>query len=963
MLTSGFTLNFIDFANLTGRTMQDQVVVSGGTLTGVIDGGALGESNTLTGDNQLNTWTLDSLGGGTVTGIPAGFTNIDSVIGNAGADHVILSALFVSGTHVELSGIGGTDGFAGSAFDDPVPFGNTIIGFDNIDEITSSGNTDTLTGANAVSTWTISPGESGTVADDGSGNTVIWNNFDEVTGGTSGDQFDINNVFAGTIDGGDGNDTLNLTTGAGVGILRGGGGAGDTIAGPGDTNAWTVLAIDAGTIDGQSYSEIENLDGGAVNDTFTFNVDVSVAGIDGGAGTDELDFSPLGAAKSLDVGTLTNIERLVDTGEVGDELIGPNTSNTWNIDADGDGDINGILYFGWENLTGGNVDDTFNINESHSGNVAGGTGDDDFNLAATKTFTGTLAGGAGDDDFDFATSSTVLGTVSGGDGDDTFIFANLASINAGTLVALDGGNSDTGSAPGPGDILNFSAWVTAQTVFDGGDGSIPDGSFGAVTDVLVSSNPAEYDNINTIIGNLGGLEGPNQDNTWRVTGTDTGTLNGNVFNDFLLRGNAQKDDFFIEDGGFLSGAIDGGAGFNEFHADSTTEVVTVEVEGARNGEYDAAGLGSFDFTNIDDVFGGSAGITVNVTNSFAGTIDGEGGDDTFNLSDGVTVGVLSGGADNDTLVAIENVSANDWTIDAANGGDLGGLLFDATDGQLFDGMENLVGNTMRDRFAFLDGGSLSGSVGVDGGIGLSTNELDVSSITTQTDATLEVLVSTVNGFAGTVDNGVAVTDFDNINVITGGLATVAANVLTGPNLPGTTFSVTGSGAVTNGANIVGFFNFDNLTGGNDTDFFSLDGGNVAGTIDGGPGVNTLIGATGPNTWDIDGVNSGTLTDDNGANTFVRIQNLTGKGGPIDANDLYDLGGGGSIPTGIIDGLGGTDTIIGQDADTTWNITAANTGDSDDINSFVNIERLTGGDADDEFNLLGLATGTIGTITG
>ena len=159
--------------------------------------------------------------------------------------------------------------------------------------------------------------------------------------------------------------------------------------------------------------------------------------------------------------------------------------------------------------------------------------------------------------------------------------------------------------------------------------------------------------------------------------------------------------------------------------------------------------------------------------------------------------------------------------------------------------------------------------------------------------------------------------------------------------------------MTNGANSVAFDFFDLLTGGSSSDTFTLNGGNVAGSIDGNGGNDTLVGFTGPNVWDISAVDSGTVTDANGVNVFADIDNLTGNA----AADSFSLTGTGRI-TGTIDAGAGTDTITGRDNNTTWNITAANAGDSTSrIGSFLNTENLTGGTADDKFNLSG------GTITG
>jgi hypothetical protein len=71
----------------------------------------------------------------------------------------------------------------------------------------------------------------------------------------------------------------------------------------------------------------------------------------------------------------------------------------------------------------------------------------------------------------------------------------------------------------------------------------------------------------TVHGGVGGpntLAGPNAANTWSLHGVDAGAINGNILFDDIqnLVGGNGDDDFVFGDGAFLSGSIDGGAGFN-----------------------------------------------------------------------------------------------------------------------------------------------------------------------------------------------------------------------------------------------------------------------------------------------------------------------------------------------------------------------------------------------------------------
>ncbi len=78
------TLIWSGFSSLTGGTSTDAFVLSGGTLSGSINGG--GGSDTLTGDNVTNSWTITGANTGTVTGIGGTFSNIQNLVGGTGND-------------------------------------------------------------------------------------------------------------------------------------------------------------------------------------------------------------------------------------------------------------------------------------------------------------------------------------------------------------------------------------------------------------------------------------------------------------------------------------------------------------------------------------------------------------------------------------------------------------------------------------------------------------------------------------------------------------------------------------------------------------------------------------------------------------------------------------------------------------------------------------------------------------
>src|SRR5207253_6114166 len=115
--------------------------------------------------------------------------------------------------------------------------------------------------------------------------------------------------FSGTVNGGSGNDkvdystfgspitfNLQMQTATAIGsfasieLLTGSSGV-DTLIGPNLTNTWQITASNAGKVGTFTFTAVENLTGGAGNDTFKLSNGKGVSGlIDGGGGPDTLDY-------------------------------------------------------------------------------------------------------------------------------------------------------------------------------------------------------------------------------------------------------------------------------------------------------------------------------------------------------------------------------------------------------------------------------------------------------------------------------------------------------------------------------------------------------------------------------------------------------------------------------------------------------------------------------------------------
>src|SRR5207244_2627273 len=119
-------------------------------------------------------------------------------------------------------------------------------------------------------------------------------------------------------------------------------------------SVWHITGRDAGTVDSITFSEVENLTGGAASDTFVVAPDASLSGVlDGGAGSDT--------------------------------LVGADAENTWTISGSDAGTLNDLSFSGIENVTGGAGADTFAVTAgaSLSGVLAGGAGSDTLGGADT----------------------------------------------------------------------------------------------------------------------------------------------------------------------------------------------------------------------------------------------------------------------------------------------------------------------------------------------------------------------------------------------------------------------------------------------------------------------------------------------------------------------------------------------------------------------------------------------------
>ena len=217
------TFTFSGIGTLVGSTGTDNFDLTTASSAEVSIAGG-GGTDTLTGANIANTWTLTGEGAGTLN--TTAYGNITNLVGGTSTD----AFAFHSGSSVAGTINGGTrhntldySGNGGSAIavnlhtEAATAFkGGAPGGFSNIGVLVgSSAATDTLIGANTANTWTISAADTCTVS------TFAFSSIEKLVGGT-------------------GTDNFNLTTAASAEVSIAGGGGTEHLTGGNIANTWTL---------------------------------------------------------------------------------------------------------------------------------------------------------------------------------------------------------------------------------------------------------------------------------------------------------------------------------------------------------------------------------------------------------------------------------------------------------------------------------------------------------------------------------------------------------------------------------------------------------------------------------------------------------------------------------------------------------------------------------------------------
>jgi len=268
----------------SGDTRVVSVNLQTGTATGVSsysnitnfigDDSTSGTNSTLTAANGTNVWAINAINAGNINSSAYTFSGFGNLAGNGGvagsdtfnfsgtgavtgnitgaaAGTETLNYTGLTGTpteNVTLTAIGSNHGYNGTA---------GLIGgsFSNIDVINDTASaSNTLTGANLATTYTLSGANAGTVSDNTSSQSLTFSGFESLVGTDS-------------------SNTLLVLTAIILGRSR-----------------VQMLAVFSGLL--TSFADMQTLTGGSGNDSFVFNNNINFNGtINGGTGSNTLDYS------------------------------------------------------------------------------------------------------------------------------------------------------------------------------------------------------------------------------------------------------------------------------------------------------------------------------------------------------------------------------------------------------------------------------------------------------------------------------------------------------------------------------------------------------------------------------------------------------------------------------------------------------------------------------------------------
>lgn len=833
------SISFSGFHHLNGTqnnifTLTDEGYLGGEAIVGSISGNAENSTLRVTGDDS-HSWLLDAgVGTGSLwrEGVQIlGFAALTNLQGGQGADEFVLNN--AEAVIASLDGGTGLNSLraefqSNGPLEWSVEDGDGSIG-EMVEEFRQISQ---LYGQAGVDVFHINGATQLELVDSGDGGDEIRlmdnSRVDLILAGAGADTVAISDsaTVGDPIDGGDGNDTLDLTNYATAVIWNAveqrigsfdylnienfKAPAGDelrnTFQAPDANNIWTINGEDSGQLetDGQvvTYQAIANLLGGSMEDIFVLTAQGSVSGeIDGGAGNNTLQ--------------------------------GDATGHQWTLSDLDAGDL-------------GNRVGAF----KRIGNLLGGTGDDSFNIGPGGVLSGVLDAGAGSDSLTsarqqqtWALSGSAPGTIAANDGDAFLAFQNVEALQGSGEDTLLGSELDTdwiidgegiGNLVAGGAELTFSSFarvlggegndhftivgdgaldgpldggggINALVVERDGDisvnldpaGAVPGGN---VIDVLrIHSIEAVNDDANRLYGAGINTAGYN----WIISDTNTGIVSpvgsddaGVAFSNFShLLGGERSDNFRVETDGSLVG-VDGGVG--DDYLDYSARESNLEITIGRLGEGT-----NFTINNIEGLVGNDDGSG---KNTWSATLIASNGTNLWTISEGDGDDPRQNGI-NDGVFVQE-----------------GGLRM------VFRDFGHLQGGSGDDRFVLQGQGMLTGSIVDTGG---NNNQLNLSDIDAGRSLRAVLLAngSTPDGSSDTLH-------IQGIQSLTGaGTATTLVGTESNNQ-----WEINGGdfGQIRYDGNTVRFNNFGHLHGGGANDSFDVGpAGRLSGWLSGGDGEDSI----------------------------------------------------------------------------------------------------------------------------
>ena len=918
--TTGDTVAVADFENVDAS-----LATSGLTLTG--SSGA----NVITGGSGAD--TIRGAGGADVISAGAGNDTVDywgseqSIDGGSGSNTLVMK----TGATVDLGAADQTVGDATSVtgFVDAdasgLSSGVSVTGSAAANRITGGSGADTISGGGGADTISAGAGD----------DTVRY-------GGTEG-----------SIDGGSGSDTLQLTTAGGItavdlSVAAGSDQtAGDTVTVKNFENvdASILNASQAVTIIGTTGAN--TITGGAGADTIRGGGGADSIGA--GGGDDTVDY--WGSEVAIDGGTGTNTLVMKATAVVNlanaDQTTGDLTAVTGfqNVDASGLTSAQAVSITGSTGanaITGGAGADTIH-GLGGADAIDGGAGDDRIDSWGTEA---SITGGSGNDTLVLQAAVTVDLSASGDQtSGDTAIATSFESVDAsglstavrltgstGSNTILGGSGADTIDGGGGADAIDAGAGNDRVT-YHGSETSV-DGGAGTNTLVLATATSVNLGNTDqtsgdtTLVSNFQNVDASSLSAGVQITGSSgdnqiTGssgsdTIHGAGGNDTVSAG---AGDDTVDYWG-TEGSIDGGTGTNTLVMKAAATVDLSQSDQTTSDATTVAGFANVDASALSSGvrLTGSSGTNALTGGAGDDTIDGGGGSD-----------AISAGSGNDTVV----LHGSENTVAGGSGSDtlvLSGAVASAVDLSVSAGSDQTVGDTaVVTGFESVDASILNASqtISLTGSTGANTLTGGAGADTIRGGGGADVIQAGAGddrvdywGTEATIDGGSGnntlalkaggAIDLAAADQTSGDLATVtgfqdvdgsALSVLQNVFVSGTT----GVNRITGGAGadtIDGQGGADVIDAGGGDDTVDYHGSEAA--ITGGAGNDTLVLTTAAGTTKVD------LSVAAGADQTVGDTVSVSDFESVDASALT---GGltlvGSIGNNTIKGGGGDDTIDGN----------------------------------------------------